>query len=101
MTNGQTTIYVGIDVSKDKLAVAIADGDVRDEVLSLGVFENAPASVEKLLKRLSGRASRLAVCYWILSVSHLFLSHLSEHCLKVRPAHFNAIMRVIGAGRFL
>ncbi|WP_168199091.1 hypothetical protein [Pseudorhodobacter turbinis] len=26
MTNGQTTIYVGIDVSKDKLAVAIADG---------------------------------------------------------------------------
>jgi transposase len=63
MTNGQTTIYVGIDVSKDKLAVAIADGDVRDEVLSLGVFENAPASVEKLLKRLSGRALRVAVCY--------------------------------------
>ena len=32
MTKEQTTIYVGIDVSKDKLAVAIAGGGVRDEV---------------------------------------------------------------------
>lgn len=46
MTKEQSMIYVGIDVSKDKLAVAIAGGGVRDELLSLGSFENAPASVD-------------------------------------------------------
>ena len=33
MTEEQSTIYVGIDVSKDKLAVAIAGGGSRDEIL--------------------------------------------------------------------
>jgi hypothetical protein len=36
------TIHGGIDVSKDNLAVAIAGDGVRDEVLSLRTFENAP-----------------------------------------------------------
>ncbi len=57
MTKEQSTIYVGIDVSKDKLAVAIAGGGSRDEILSLGTFENMPASVDKLLKKLSGRGA--------------------------------------------
>ena len=61
MTSEQSTIYVGIDVSKDKLAVAIAGGERRDDVLSLGTFENTPASVSKLLKKLPvGGTSRSA-----------------------------------------
>lgn len=40
MTKEQLTIHVGLDVSKDRLAVAIADGGVRDEVLSLATFES-------------------------------------------------------------
>lgn len=63
MTNEQPTIYVGIDVSKDKLAVAMAGGGVHEEVLSFGTFENTPASVDRLLKRLSGRGSPVSVCY--------------------------------------
>jgi transposase len=63
MTKEQSTIYVGIDVSKDKLAVAIASGGVRDEVLSLGTFENNPASVDRLLKKLSRRGLPVSVCY--------------------------------------
>ena len=63
MTNEQPTIYVGIDVSKDKLAVAMAGGGVHDEVLSFGTFENAPASVDRLLKKLSVRGSPVSVCY--------------------------------------
>ena len=62
MTKEQSTIYVGIDVSKDKLAVAIDNGGVRDEVISLGVFEHAPASVNRLLKILSGQGSPVSVC---------------------------------------
>jgi hypothetical protein len=54
MTKEQPTVHVGIDVSKDKLAVAMAGSGVRDEVLSLGTFENAPASVDRLLKNFPG-----------------------------------------------
>ncbi|WP_323039532.1 hypothetical protein [Gemmobacter sp.] len=62
MRNTHGTIYVGIDVSKDKLAVAIAGGERRDAVLRLGIFENTPASVGKLLKKLSGRGD-VSACY--------------------------------------
>ena len=34
MPEAHASIYVGIDVSKDRLAVAIATGERRDEVLS-------------------------------------------------------------------
>lgn len=54
MRNTHGTIDVGVDVSKDKLAVAIAGGERMDEVLSLGAFENTLASVDKLLKKHSG-----------------------------------------------
>lgn len=62
MRKAHGTIYVGIDESKDKLAVATAGGDRQDEVLSLGTFENTPASVDKLLKKLVGRGD-ISVCY--------------------------------------
>ncbi len=55
MLNAHGTICAGIDVSRDKLAVAIAGRERGDEVLGLGTFENPPASVGKLLKTLAGR----------------------------------------------
>ncbi|MFO8127385.1 transposase [Yoonia sp.] len=63
MTKEQPTIYVGIDVSKDKLAVALAGGGLRDEAVSLGTFETAPARVGRLLKMLSARGASVSVCY--------------------------------------
>jgi hypothetical protein len=36
------------------LAVAISGGEVRNDVLILGTFENAPASIDRLLKKLAG-----------------------------------------------
>jgi len=55
--------YVGIDVSKDRLAVAVADGVPGGEVLSLGTFANSPGSVDKLLKRFVGQSARVSICY--------------------------------------
>ena len=63
MRDELSVTYVGIDVSKDKLAVAVADGAPGGEVASWGTFENAPACVHKLLKKLAKRAARIAVCY--------------------------------------
>ena len=61
--NEDLPIYVGIDVSKDKLAVAVAGNRPNDEVLSLGTIANTPSSVNKLLRRLADRSSSVAVCY--------------------------------------
>lgn len=64
MTKEQSTIYVGIDVSKDKLAVAIAGGGGGgscDEVLNSGKLEKPTASVDKLLKKLFGGGGRLGL----------------------------------------
>jgi transposase len=63
MTNELPTVYVGVDVSKSKLAVAMAGGRVREDVLSLGTLENAPASVDRLLKKLSGREAPVSECH--------------------------------------
>jgi len=63
MKDNHSTTYVGIDVSKDKLAVAVAGGASGSEVLSLGTFANSPGSVDKLLKRLAARSARVSVCY--------------------------------------
>lgn len=62
MIREQSTIYVGIDVSKDMLAVAIAEGGRRHEVQSLGTFEDTAASVDKLLKKPSGRRP-VSICH--------------------------------------
>jgi hypothetical protein len=62
MRKAHGTNYVGIDLSKDKLAFATAGSDRGDEVLSLGTFENTPTSVDKLLKKLVGRGD-ISVCY--------------------------------------
>jgi len=62
MRNTHGTIYFGIDVSKDKLAVAITSGERGNGVLSLGTFENTLGSVDKLLKKLSGRGD-ISACY--------------------------------------
>lgn len=55
-------LFVGIDVSKDKLAVALADTGTQADALYLGTFKNTPASVAKLLKKRSGRG-RVCACY--------------------------------------
>ena len=62
MTKEQLTIHVGIDVSKDKLAVALAGGGARDGVLSLGTFENTPARVDRIQSIFTSDGTQLGEC---------------------------------------
>jgi transposase len=53
--------YVGLDVHKATIAVAVAD-EGRGEVRSYGTIKNAPEAVAKLVTKL-GPAERLECCY--------------------------------------
>jgi transposase len=59
----QTIIYVGLDVHKDTIAVALADGSKRDEVREYGQIANTPSATKTLVGKLSHGGRELRFCY--------------------------------------
>jgi len=55
-------VYVGLDVHKRTIAVAIAKPG-REDPLYLGEIENARTAVSRLLKKLTKTEDRLEICY--------------------------------------
>jgi hypothetical protein len=55
--------YVGLDVQKATVCVAIAEGGRGGEVRQVGVFENRPEILCKLATRLGKGSRRLSFCY--------------------------------------
>lgn len=55
------TKYVGLDVSKEKIAVAVAD-EGRSKARYVGMISYTPEAIRKLMKRL-GEREQLRVCY--------------------------------------
>lgn len=53
-----SVFYVGVDVSKAKHAIAIAEGG-RDGVRYFGEIEATPAAVERLVRKLEKKHPRL------------------------------------------
>ena len=55
--------YVGLDVHKATVCVAIAESGRNGEVRHVGVFQNRPELLLKLATRLSKGGHRLSFCY--------------------------------------
>lgn len=55
--------YVGVDVSKAKHAIAIAEGGREGEVRYFGEIEATPAAVERFVRKLEKKHSGLHFCY--------------------------------------
>ena len=59
----QDIIYVGLDVHKDTIAVALAEAGKRAEVREHGKIVNTPAALKTLCARLARNGAKLRFCY--------------------------------------
>jgi transposase len=55
--------YVGLDVHKDSIVVAVAAGGLRGEVREYGRIANTSAALDRLLRKLGGDGMTLRFCY--------------------------------------
>ena len=56
------TKFVGLDVSKEKIAVAVAD-EGRGEPRFIGMFPHTVEAVRNLVRQLDGEGVKLEFCY--------------------------------------
>src|SRR6516162_1583714 len=60
---GDRITYVGLDVHKDGIVVAVAEGGLRGEVRDYGRIANTPAAVQRLVRKLGHQGVALRFCY--------------------------------------
>jgi transposase len=58
-----TITYIGLDVHKDTIAVALAEPGIRGEVREYGKIANTPVALRTLVAKLARRGRALRFCY--------------------------------------
>lgn len=83
------SIFVGLDVHKATVSVALAEGPRGGEVRSFGVVRNSPGEIGKMVERLAGSGRRLSFCYEAGPCGYSLyrqLTTLGQDCAVVAPS---------------
>src|SRR3984893_16486199 len=86
---GENITYVGLDVHKDGIVVAVAEGGLRGEVRDYGRIANTPAALDRLARKLSREGVKLRFCYEAGPCGYGIQRHLSargHECVVVAPS---------------
>jgi transposase len=85
----QLITYVGLDVHKETIAVAVAASDKREDVREYGKIANTPASLKQLMTKLGQSGRELRFCYEAGPCGYGILRQLSaagHDCVVVAPS---------------
>jgi transposase len=86
---GDRITYVGLDVHKEGIAVAVAEGGIRSEVREYGRIANTPAALDRLARKLGQEGVKLRFCYEAGPCGYGIQRHLSARghdCVVVAPS---------------
>ena len=81
-------VFVGMDVSKSSIAVALAEGGGAEEARFLGEIEANEVSVTKLVRRLTAMHGKLTFCYEAGPTGYglyRLIGELGHECRVVAP----------------
>ena len=84
-----TTIFVGLDVHKATVVVAVAEGLRGGEVRQVGTFPNSAEQFAKVAERLAKGGRRLSFCYEAGPCGYGLYRHLTglgHDCIVVAPS---------------
>lgn len=82
-------VFVGIDVSKMRNAIAVADGERGGEVRYLDEIDATPESMHRLVKRLAAKHTHLQFCYEAGPTDYglyRLITDLGHSCIVVAPS---------------
>ena len=86
---GKTITYVGLDVHKKTISVALAEGGLRGEARFVGTIPNTAGALTKLAMRLSRKGGSLRFCYEAGPCGYGVYRHLralGHDCVVVAPS---------------
>ena len=85
----ESAVFVGLDISKMKISVALAEEGRQGEVRFLGDIDHTPEAVRRLVTKLVGRYGRLLFCYEAGPTGYGLqrqISALGHDCAVIAPS---------------
>ena len=87
--NHSNTLFVGLDVHKEAISVAYIAGEQGAEVVSLGFIGTRQCDIDKLIRKLKGKASKLLFVYEAGPCGYWLYRYLTKQrltCWVVAPS---------------